>query len=147
MRLKHMEGDVKSKGMWFSKKLNNGDWDYWLVLEITNLEEMMGKECEKKYLYTLSAVSPEAAGQKSVDNAVESAGREDEDLNEETKAMLLVEYGIKATLYEETGSNYKTLMRHARKDMERISMMFSFHMDRQLNAIGNTGWEFIAGDI
>ncbi|MCK4666867.1 hypothetical protein KAU33_08965 [Candidatus Dependentiae bacterium] len=148
MKLKHIQGDIGCEIMWISKKFNNGDWDYWLVLKITNLEEMMGKKCEEKYLANIDVVSPEAAGLDELRNAMDSFGMEDEEVeDEEDKVILLEEYGTSAELFSQTGNNYKNLMKEARKEMEKINTAFGFYMDKELNHIGNTGWDFVSGNF
>lgn len=148
MKLKHVQGDVDSEAMWISKKFNNGDWDYWIALELTNLEEAMGDKTEHKYLMNVSVVSPEAAGPEELESALSSFGMDITDIeDEEDKVILLVEYGTSAVLFEQTGNNYRKLMREARAEMEKINMLFGFYMDKQLNHIGNTGWDFVSGNI
>jgi len=44
-------------GKWISQKLNNGDFDYFLVLEVWNWFESVGAK-EAKYNVSLSIVSP-----------------------------------------------------------------------------------------
>lgn len=45
------------------------------------------------------------------------------------------------------GNNKGELLKAARKELLGVDMLFGFYMDRPLNAIGSTGWDFIKGDI
>lgn len=135
MKLKHVQGELGSEAIWISRKFNNGDWDYWLALELINLKEAMGDESEHKYLMNVSVVSPEAAGPEKLESALSFLCMENSDIkNEEDKVVVL-------------GNNYKKLMKEARVEMEKINMLFGFYMDKQINQFGNTGWDFVSGNI
>ena len=154
IKYKWFTGDVDWKeygGKFITKKLNNGDWDYWLVMSIYNTE---GNSVEsKKYLVEVSAIAPDAVPQKGIDSALSCTGIA-EFYDEQTdyyQNMLLVEalgdYGISATLWDKEGNNLSELMREARHETQLINMLFGFYMDKQCNAIGNDGWDFISGNI
>ena len=124
-----------------SKKFNNGDFNYYLSYEIINMVDCV-EEPTNKYIVTLSAVSPSQAGEKALNE-------EDEKLNlsEEQKAILLSEYGAKATLFNNTGNNLNKLLKEIKEQAKLINLMFGFYMDKHLNRIGSTGWDFIKGEF
>ncbi len=63
------------------------------------------------------------------------------------RAWLLAEYGIAATLFQKNGNNAKKLMKAARKELQAINVLFGFYLDKRQNAIGNSGWDFLRGEL
>lgn len=154
MKFKLLSGDVNWKdygGKFVSKRLNNGEFDYWLVLDVVNMHEATGDETLDKYHIAIQAVSPQAAGENNVNKAVSSAGFSDEALESEWaqsdlfKVECLSEYGIFAVLWQASGNNINALLKQARKESAIIESMFGFYMDRPKNRIGQNGWQLIAG--
>ena len=138
-------------GKFISKKLNNGDWDYWLLIEVTNMWDSCGKEENlAQYNVCVTAVSPEAAGKDNLKKAFECCGMEDEE-NQKNKLVqveCLASYGVSANLWQGNGNNLNKLMREARAQAQLISSItFGFAMDRPENKLGNNGWDFISGNI
>ena len=132
-----------------SKKLNNGDFDYWLIIEVLYMDEMV-PDPDFKYMVTLQAVSPDEAGEKELNSALESFGWEDIDRSELTdwqRVGLLSESGCYAQLWNDGGDNLKKLLKEAHNQAKISDIMFGFMMDRPINMIGSTGWDFIKGDI
>jgi len=132
---------------WISKRFNNGDWDYWLVLELTNMWEATGEQDQPKYNVTLSAVSPEAA-KDNMQAALKCCGLEGEsDLTDLMKVEVLHTYGTSAPLKQWNGGNAHKLLKEAKHEAQLAEMLFGFYMDSPKNAIGSTGWDFISGDL
>jgi hypothetical protein len=133
-----------------SNKLNNGDWDYWLVIRLTYLAEYLTEEELKntgKYQIEILAVSLEAAKDK-VKDALYSMGLENEiKVSEDLKIESLLEYGIYATLWSNVGNNKTTLIKQAKEEILPIETLLGFYMDKAENRLGNTGWDFISGNI
>lgn len=133
-------------GKLVSKKLNNGDFDYWLVIDFVNMIEAVGeKDATEKYMVSLQAVSPQEAGKEHVKSAIESLGFTPK--TNLDKVLALSEYGVYSILWSKSGNNYKQLLREAHKEAENSTILFGFYMDKQQNRIGNDGWDFIRGDI
>jgi hypothetical protein len=152
MNFRFLTGDVnylEYGGSWVSKRLNNGDWDYWLVIELINMHNATGDEEQDKYDVSLYAVSPEAAGEENLNRALDSGGLDDDKLRDNALVQVeaLASYGIKALLWRDSGGNARKSLREARRESALVESFFGFCMDRRQNAIGNTGWDFIAGDI
>ena len=159
MKFKMLSGDVNWSvygGKFVSKRLNNGNWDYWLVINVINWEESLNtrefEELGYKYNVEIQAVSIEAAGEKNLDSALSCCGFSDDQMNvAEQSDLLKVEslsdYGVFATLWNKNGNNIETLMKDAHKEANLINMLFGFYMDREENRIGNDGWDFISGNI
>ena len=150
-----LNGDVDYKkygGKWISNKLNNSEFDYWLVIAVTNLEDYRD-EFDYKYNVEIHAVSPDQAGEINLDHALDGAGFSNDQLAEffdgkmsdEMKVEVLDDYGIFAMLRYYTGNNFDKLMKEAKRECQLIQMLFGFYMDKRENMIGQTGWNLIAG--
>lgn len=143
-----MQGDVgySTTCLRVSRRLNNGDWDYWIVLEVVNMGEACGDDFPHKYMVGLSAVSPEAAGPEKVARAIEDLNIGD-DPDEMVKVEGLHEYGVCARLWSDSGNNARVLMQEARRQADFIELLFGFAMDKPQNRLGHNGWDLIKGDI
>ena len=158
MKTYWLTGDINYAeygGKWITKKLNNGDWDYWLIIELINMDEHCS-EYEHKYITQITAISPKAAGWKAIRSALRSCGIRFKDFRPEFlkhggKKRLILEslsnYGISAPLDSFTGNNYRDVLRRARKALPAITGMFGFFMDGSKNLLGHNGWDFISGNL
>lgn len=63
------------------------------------------------------------------------------------KAEALLETGISACLWQNVGVSPRRLLDAAVKEMVGVSTMGGFYLDRRQNAVGSTGWDFMAGQI
>jgi hypothetical protein len=152
-KFKMLSGDTDWKrygAKFVSKRLNNGDFDYWMILEVTNMHEATGDEDLEKYCVTLTAVSPESVSQENIDSVLSCYGFSDEEIEAlDQSPLFLVEalsdYGIFAVLWQGTGNNIRQLMKTAHEEAFLSSRLFGFYMDRSMNMIGQTGWDLIAG--
>lgn len=153
MHFKFLSGDVNWKdygGKFVSKRLNNGEFDYWLVLSVTNMHEATGEYDQDRYHVQIEAVSPESAGKHNLDQALGSCGFSDDDLewyenNPLIQVNALSEYGIFAILWDKSGNNIHQLLKAARHESQLIEMLFGFYMDKPENRIGQSGWDLIQG--
>lgn len=155
VRFQFLTGDVnwlEYGAKWVSPKLNNGEFDYWIVMEFTNMDEACGRDNagQPKYDVSLSAVSPHQAGEENIRRAYDSCGLTDEQ-RETATSLALVEclhsYGVSALLWQSSGNNAHKLLREARHQATCASGLFGFYMDGAKNRIGTTGWEAIKGDL
>lgn len=152
IRFKFLTGDVNWQeygGSFISAKYNNGDWDYWLVMEVLNLDET-----DAKYNVSVMVVSPEAAGNTNLSKALAQYGFEEQDAevpeyfnSDIGKVEALATYGIKAQVWNENGNNLAKLMLKAKRDLVTINGLFGFFMDSPQNGIGSTGWDLVAGNV
>jgi hypothetical protein len=154
MRTRFLTGDVnwvEYGACWVSPKQNNGDWDYWLVVQFTNMDEACGSDNEgqPKYVVEVLAVSPDAAGEERVKAAMECCGIPDEgeEVSDLMKVEALVGYGLCVTCDTFTGNDARKVVRKAKRSLDCIAGMFGFFMDGPKNRLGHTGWDFIAGDL
>jgi len=141
-------------GKFISKKLNNGDFDYWLVMSVINMHDATGDENQEKYNVNVCVIAPSELSEKELDSALSCCGFEEskDELIEKYGATILVEaisdYMGGAVIFDESGNNLKKLMKDARKESDLMgSFLFGFAMDKYQNRIGSTGWDLLKGDI
>ena len=155
VKFKFLFGDVnwlRYGGKWIStQKFNNGDFDYWLILELINMHEATGDEKQEKYHVNLQVVSLQEAGKENLDKALNYCGFnqfadeiKDDDL---TKVDALSSYGISAQVWSKNGNNADKLIREAKSEAILVNGLFGFYLDRIQNRIQSTGWDFLRGDI
>lgn len=148
MRYKFLTGDINFLdfgGKWISKKLNNGDFDYYLVMELMNMRELTGDDDQPKYNVTVGVVAPSQVDESKIRELVnENFGYEGE-LTDEMRVEALHQYGTYAPVWQGNGNNARNLMRDARN--QPIETLFGFYMDKPINRMGATGWNWVRGDI
>ena len=152
-KFRFLTGDVNWKeygGKFISQKFNNGDFDYWLVLEVMNWEDATGKlgPGKSRYCVTLSVVAPSEVNDKECQRAFDFYGIKDErkDIANDLLVEVFHSYGTTSTVWEGNGNNIEHLMRAARKEADITNMLFGFVMDRPINALGSNGWDFVKGN-
>ena len=139
-------------GKWYSQKFNNGEFDFCFVRELLYLPDAMGEEeCKRngypKYNVSVCVVAPEEFKEK--DRALQCMGEDLKwkDLSWVQKVEIINGYSGGATVYSGQGNNYKALLKEAQKETMISEFLFGFTMDKAQNACGNTGWDWIRGDI
>jgi len=162
MEFEFLIGDVDWKeygGKWISPQLNNGDFDYWLVIEFINWLDATGELVDdNEFVVEITAVSIEEAGLEKLADAFSCMGFDDSFLDsydevedsvavDRLRVEALSSYGISAHLWSESGNDADGLLKKARQSAMVISGLFGFFMDSPQNAIGSTGWDLIAGNL
>lgn len=151
VRFHFLTGDVnwqKYGGKFVSNRLNNGDFNYWLVLDVINMPEETGDDNQPTYNVSLLAVSPESAGIETVNKALESAGLPDGlEVTPEIAVEVLCDYGTYAQLKTFNGNNIRALLAQAKHEAQLADSLFGFYMDAPENRIGSSGWDMIAGNV
>lgn len=148
MKFKFLAGDVNWKqygGKFISKRLNNGDFNYYLVMDVLNMHDATGDEDQPKYNVSIQAVSPESVNPDKLQSILSDTGMRDLYDNPEFQAEVLSEYGIFALLWQKDGDNLNSLMWEARREADLIESLFGFYMDKPENRIGQNGWQLIRG--
>lgn len=150
MQFKQVGGDmnwVAYNGLFQSKKLNNGEFDYWLFIKFDNVEDYNDFDCN--YIAELMVVAPGEVDAKTLESAFSSSDFNSwGDKNDPAMvALVLAEDGVGASLWNDEGNNYKKLMKAARREANMANSFFGFYMDRPQNALGSDGWDFIKGDM
>src|ERR1022692_1272726 len=148
MKFKFLTGDVNWSdywGKWLAGPFNNGEFDYYFVLSLTNLLDACGereaKEAGGKYLVDMSVVAPEEFQDKQ--SALDYCGCTFmwPQLKAYEKVEMISSYGGSAIVFSGIGNNYKKLFKAAKDKAKEAEMLFGFFMDRLLNKIGSTGWD------
>jgi hypothetical protein len=155
IRFKFLTGDVNWMdygGKWVSNKLNNGEFDYWLVIELINMDDACGRDNkgQPKYCVELCAVSPSQAGE-NLNAAIRSCGYAPEDNNgkimEVTPLMaveMLHSYGTSGHLWSSQGNNAHRLLREARSEARGS---IDGLLEKTVNKIGTTALEAMQGNL
>lgn len=146
MKFHFLTGDVDWQtygGKWISGKLNNGEFDYWLVREL-----IPGDECDipQKYLVTLSVVAPEQYEDK--ESALAYCGIEEDwnCLTDRDKVEVIHSYSGGTQIWSGQGNNYQKLFAECLREAElQGETLFGFAMDRRVNALGDSGWDRLKG--
>jgi hypothetical protein len=155
IKFKFLTGDMNWQdygGKWISQKFNNGEFDFCFVRELINMPDAIGERaCKRdnvpKYSVSVSVVAPEEFKERK--SAMDSMGIDSpwDSLCWEQKVEVINGYSGGASVYQGQGNNYKELFKLAQKETVISEFLFGFAMDKAQNAIGNTGWDWIKGDI
>jgi hypothetical protein len=159
IRFRWLTGDrdfLTYGGKWISTRQSNGEFDYYLVIELLNWRESVGEReaPPETYNVSLSVVSPQAA-QDKIGAALDCCGITEAMLRTATengyRDSVLVEalytYGTHTPVWSGNGNNWRALMRGARQEARQCEFLFGFYLDRPVNRIGTTGWEALRGDL
>lgn len=150
MNLNFVHGDVDFKehgGVFVTKKLNSGDFDYFIFCEVVNLKNH-DISTKNKYMFTLSVVSPTEPSKETVDDSLKDyldVNETREDLTDLDIATALHDYGVSAQVFNVSGNNINKMFANIRKKCNEIKVMFGFYMDKPINMVGDTGWDFVKG--
>lgn len=155
MNFKFLTGDVNWQtygGKFVSKKLNNGLFDYWLVLDVFNWEEMTGDAEQGTYCVTVYQVAPSQASEDTIQSALDSWGYTREQLDDWDDpdlalVELLADYGNGVPHWQESGNNLGRLLKEARARAAHIAQFNPNYLERRVNALGTNGWNWLKGDI
>ncbi len=153
-RLSFLSGDVNYLaygGEWISKKHNNGDFDYWYVIDLINTHDAASEEDQPKYNILIAVVAPSEVPEEERISAHQSCGSDEygglDEYPIEQQVEVLHSYGISAPIWSKAGDNFKELWKEAHHELDKVGMLFGFYMDRPINRLGATGWDILKGDI
>lgn len=161
VRFSWLSGDVNWQdygGKWVSNRQNNGQFDYWFVIELINWENSCGRDADSlpTYNVSLSAVSFADCPAADISRALDSWGITSEQMGQvtdsDTAAMMRVEclhsYGIHCPMSEASGNNYRQLIQQAKTEARNAAANdLAAALARPVNKIGSTGAEFMVGDV
>jgi len=161
IKFKWLTGDIdyhEYGGKWYSNTLGKGRFDeneetekaeMCYVMEIINMHYATGETDINKYNVAIHAVAPHLLSDEQKESACKSACEETpfDELDWNYQVELAYEHGISAPVFNIGGNNYKKLLAEAKTEIQREDFLFGFMMDRPVNAIGNTGWDAIKGEI
>lgn len=138
--------------IWLSDEYNYGDWPFYFAirLEYTGAKSKEWEADAGPYHIELCAVSPVAAADLGLPSVAASIGMPVEEFKAgpiESQCEELINGGIAARFASYAGKNLAKMMLEAKKKFPEINFMFGAWMDHHQNAIGDTGWDWIQGDI
>lgn len=146
--------DIDSEVLWFSPLYTESDKPLRFAVKLEYTEEWGDDAVQElgKYHVSIAAVGPDWISDKELQRAVDSSGNGEtleqfRKLPHKAQCQVLLQYGTAATLWQKSGNNKGELLKEVRKELRSISVLFGFYMDKPLNMIGSTGWDFISGDI
>ena len=124
----------------------------YLVIIVESTEDWgRGNEAPPyKFHAEIVAVSPQWISNKSLASIAESYSMDVKAFKQqpiEAQVEQVLDYGTRATLWMETSDDEDALKAKANEQVQVCHMMFGFYMDRQQNAIGDTGWDWIKGKL
>jgi len=150
MRFSWLTGDCDWKdywGQWVSKKFNNGDFDYWLVLSFRNIDEC-GPNGEK-YMCELCCVIPSEVSDEDMAQYKRSADFASwgDEGNWRHIIEVLMTNGAYVSFGEMYGDNADKLRRAVAVRAVAAAGLFGFFMDAPQNRLGATGWDIARGNV
>jgi len=161
MNFEFLTGDKDWMGCgakWISERQNNGEFNYWVVVDFANMEDDRG--FGHKYYATAAVVAPSRMTRKEWAAALDSVDGDQEYFDRDGRKMTPAErkqrehmaveivhsYNGGALLWQGQGNNAKKLLEQAKEEGSTLGgMFFGFSMDKDQNAMGATGWDKLKG--
>ena len=158
MRFSFLTGDMNYTtygGKWISTRQNNGEFDYYFVIELLNWPETVGQREAPAKLQRFAVCRFAPASRKGNSpraRLLRHYGGNACDGNRQRPAR----YGASGSaaqlrgLYPGLESRREQLARPnegARQEARQCEFLFGFYLDRPVNRIGTTGWEALRGDL
>ena len=154
VRFKFLTGDASPEiygAKYVSNPQSNGEFTYYFVIELMNWIESVGERDAppEKYNVSLTAVSPEQAGEKHLEEAYSCCGVTDDILDNVKKNGCLADLQVESLhayaggcpVWSKDGNNWRALLKEAREQAQVSAVMIGFIFDKPVNRMGETGWE------
>lgn len=152
-RMKEWRNDDCEQSWVSAKPMTDSDWPVWFILRVEYMDQRFSEREMKqdnigKHCVSILAVAPDAVAPEEMKRAFDCIGLPMDNASNDMKLAALVSYGIYATLHSETTNNKAAGIKAAREQLRGLaSIMFGLAMAQSQNAIGNSGWDFIKGEI
>lgn len=150
IRLRELE-NIDSHILYDAGLVTDSDHPAFLFVKVEHCEHWDSEWAKQgKYNVSIETAGPEWVSAEETARALQSCGMSREEFDKLTplwQSRVLAEYGIRAVLWQRQGSNLRGLLKDARKELGLVEMLFGFYMDKPMNRIGNSGWDFIRGEI
>lgn len=104
------------------------------------------RDPDVKFYGEVRIVNIGMAGKAAVLDIKEECGIEDREVEPKWIAKELMGKGICATVIQESGNSKIDVMQRIARKMFEVTTLGGFALDRAQNALGATGWDFMAGD-
>lgn len=147
MKFKQLTGECDTKE-WVSPKLNNGEFDYWIVLQIADMHAMDRDHVEHvpRFHARLCVVAPSLCPARELEHARGMRCYIAPSEFELADVESLFLYGTYAQVWQTTHNNPLTLMLEGVKQAEVIEGFLGMFLDQPVNRMGTTGWESLRCD-
>ncbi len=145
MKFKQFLGECDSKE-WISPRQNNGEFDYWLVLRVTDLSSIHDS-FDEGFISELSVVAPSQLSEGKIESAFRSMNPEADRDNVLNCLEALYEYGYRVTVWSTQQESALVAMYRGVMQAEIVESLFGDYMDKPVNGIGTTGWKLIRGEL
>ena len=141
--------NIDSHIMWMVPEPVESDHPIYLFVKL-DYTDYWNSDIPAKYYLTIYAVGPKWLSPKKIKDAAECGSFTVEEFKEfpiEAQCEILIDYGTAATLWQAAGNNKRKLLKAAREQLLPMPMLIGFYMDRYQNRIGDTGWDWIRGNV
>ena len=140
-------------GLWRHARAIDAEGPIWLYIQVMELPSDCREPFGHRWCASLIGVSPFFSTDESIRSALESCGDHLEDcwndLNDAQREMALCEtlisVGVQMNVIDKTSSRAKGAYKGCATAANIATMMWGFIADRQANAVGNSGWDFLKG--
>jgi 5-carboxymethyl-2-hydroxymuconate isomerase len=150
IKFKVLGGDINFTeygGTWISPKMNNGEFDYWLVRKLTNWHEATNDFNELKYHAAIAVVAPSQFPEDEIKSACRCLDVDNwEQLNDEQKVEIIHSYQGGVEIATGRSNNYTKLFKEIDAEAQLSNMLFGMAMDAPRNQLGATGWNLLQGN-
>jgi len=142
-------------GLWKHEHPIMAEGPIWLYIMTYEWPSERFEKPRHRWASDLIAVSPFFATDTSIISAMNSMGDYLEEswdgLNDAGKEAaiceMLIDYGVKLTVITKTSTRAKGPFKGCAVEASVASFLWGFVADRQVNAIGSSGWDFLSGDL
>ena len=108
------------------------------------------REPQNQYHFEILACGPKWPSPKNLRERLRDYEMSVEDFQGyplEGQLELLVDMGLHACLWQQSGNNWNKLLKQARQEMQPMLFLTGFYLDRPQNAVGDSGWDWMRGDL
>lgn len=134
--------DEVYEGMYISyETYNNGDFEYQHVIEVNTLPD----EPEKSYIIWGVAKTKEHLTDEKLNDVLDSSCVD----YDQCITVDVFSHGLFATIDNDIVDNneVENILKQIPSRVSVVNQLFGYYMDKPLNRIGNTGWDFLDGNI
>ena len=137
--------ECRQNGWTSATPLSNGEFDYWLRIELIDFGESEEARSEVRHRYTvkLAVVAPSQLSESRLKEVAETACVVPCDVD----IYDIAGHGFCAGLYSEDGNNKQKLIAAAKDFAQDVPRQFKCLMDKPQDDQGRNGWVYIRGDI
>ena len=135
--------------LWYDPQVVPSNHPTYLVIKMDYMDQWCS-DFEHTYHMEIMALGPRWPSKKNLEERLRDYEMSRDDFKAlplDGQLQILAETGLAAHLWQQSGNNKRTLLNQAREELSKIQVMFGFYMDRYQNQIGDTGWDWIRGNL